>query len=168
MKPHFPLFTLVLLASVSIAQAADLTIPDLLPTPGNRIVGLWANTSRVGSCDTGELGPPGNQTVMFNAGGTFVDNPRFPAGGVPTPGGVVQRSIGLGTWNYNHRSRQYTLRQQFDLFLSTDYDGYTVIERTMRLSNDGNHITGPVVATRFNADGDLVFQLCGIAESTRL
>ncbi|CAN5621713.1 hypothetical protein BH23PSE2_BH23PSE2_12570 [soil metagenome] len=163
-----PLCILALLASAATVQAGGPATTGALATPANRIVGLWANVAQVGSCETGILGPQQRQTLMFNAGGTFVDNARFPPQGITTPGGVVQRSFGIGVWSYDPAVGQHSLRQQFDFYLSNAYDGYQVIERTMQLSNDGNQITGPVVATRYNADGTERLRQCGAAVSTRL
>ncbi|GAA4854776.1 hypothetical protein [Luteimonas vadosa] len=163
-----PLCILTLLASAGTVDAQGPATTGALATPANRIVGTWANVARVGSCATGVLGPALNQTLMYNAGGTMLDNPRFPPQGIATPGGVVQRSIGIGTWTYDPVSGQHFVRQQFDFFLSNVYDGYQVIETTRQLSNDGNRLTGPVVASRYNAAGELLFQQCGEAVSTRL
>ncbi len=163
-----PICMLALLASAATVQAGGPATTGALATPANRIVGLWANVAQVGSCETGILGPQQRQTLMFVAGGTFVDNARFPPQGITTPGGVVQRTIGIGVWSYDPAVGQHRLRQQFDLYLSNAYDGYQVIERTMQLSNDGNQITGPVVATRYNTDGTERLRQCGAAVSTRL
>jgi hypothetical protein len=80
----------------------------------------------------------------------------------------LQRSIGLGVWSYDPVSGQHSVRQQFDFYLNNVYDGYQVIETTRQLSNDGNQLTGPVVATRYNAAGAMLSRLCGEAVSTRL
>lgn len=160
--------TLALLAAACPALAGGPATTGGLDTPANRIVGTWSNISQVGSCVTGVLGPAQRQTLLFHAGGTFLDNPRFPPQGITTPAGVLQRSVGLGTWSYEPASGQHSLRQQFDFYLGNVYDGYQVIERTMLLSNDGNQISGPVLAIRFNAAGAETSRLCGEALSTRL
>ncbi len=164
-----PICMLALLASAATVQAGGPATTGALATPANRIVGVWSNVARVGGCTEGAvLGPEQRQTVMFDAGGTFLDNPRFPPQGIATPGGVLQRSIGLGTWKYEPASRQYSLRQQFDFYLNNGYDGYQVIERIMLLSHDGSRITGPVVASRYSAAGTLLSRQCGEAVSSRL
>lgn len=168
MKLPTALLTLTLLASAVPAHASGPSTTGALGTPANRIVGVWSNTSQVGSCDTGALGPVLRQTLMFHAGGTFLDNSRFAPQGIMTPGGVVQRSVGLGTWTYDPVSGEHSLRQQFDFYLNNAYDGYQVIERIMLLSNDLNTISGPVLAIRYNAAGAEMFRQCGVALSTRL
>jgi hypothetical protein len=172
MNLHAPLLAITLLATATAAHAELRRGPattGTLHTPASRIVGVWANTSRVGECaPDAALGPPQQQTLMFNSGGTFVDNSRFPPGGIPTPAGLLQRSIGLGTWRFDPTSGQYTLRQQFDFYRDNVYDGYMVIERGMQLSNDGNQITGSVDAKRYSAADALLSRQCGVAVSTRL
>lgn len=165
MKLPTALLTLTLLASAVTAHAQGTSTTG---APANGIVGTWSNIAQVGSCDTGILGPLLRQTLMFHAGGTFLDNSRFPPQGITTPAGVVQRSIGLGNWSYAPVSGEYSLRQQFDFYLDNVYDGYQVIERTMLLSNDRNEISGPVVAIRYNAAGVETSRQCGEAISTRL
>ncbi len=164
-----PICILSLLLSSGSAQAGSPATSGAVATPANRIVGLWANVARVGSCDPGSiLGPPLSQTLMYNAGGTIVDNPRFPPQGISTPGGVMQRTIGMGVWSYDPARGQHRVRQQFDFYLGNAYDGYQVVETTRQLSNDGNTLTGPVVTTRYNADGTERFRQCGMAVSSRL
>ena len=168
MKLPTALSTLTLLASAVTAHAGGPATTGALPTPANRIVGTWSNVAQVGPCDTGVLGPLLYQTLQYHAGGTILDNPRFPPSGINTPGGVVQRSIGLGNWSYDPAGRHYTVRQQFDFYLNSAYDGYQVIQTTRQLSNDGNELGGPVVAIRYNAAGVEPSRLCGEALSPRL
>ncbi len=169
MKLRNPLLLACLLTLAAPAVAAGPATTGALATPANRIVGLWANVARVGSCQPGSiLGPQLRQTLMYNAGGTIVDNSRFPPQGITTPGGVVQRTIGMGVWSYDPATGQHSVRQQFDFYLSNAYDGYQVVETTRQLSNDGNTLTGPVVTTRYNADGTERLRQCGAAVSTRL
>ncbi len=163
-----PICILALLASAASVQAGGPATTGALATPANRIVGRWANVAQVGSCETGILGPQLRQTLMYNAGGTMVDNSRFPPQGITTPGGVVQRTIGMGVWSYHPATGQHSVRHQFDFYLSNAYDGYMVVETTRQLSNDGNTLTGPVVTTRYNAGGTERFRQCGVAASTRL
>lgn len=163
-----PICISALLVCAGAAQAGHPATTGALNTPANRIVGLWSNIARVGSCETGILGPQLRQTLMYNAGGTIVDNSRFPPQGITTPGGVVQRTIGMGIWSYHPRTGQHKVRQQFDFYLSNVYDGYQVVEVTRQLSNDRNTLTGPVVTTRFNADGTVRSRECGEAVSTRI
>ena len=159
-----------LLASAGPALAGSPTTTGALATPANRIVGVWKNTALVGSCNGGPAMPP-RQTLVFHAGGTFLDNSLFPPQGVPGIagiGGIHQRSIGVGAWSYDPLTDQYTLDQRFDWFVDNQYHGYQVVHRTILLSNDGNAAAGPVQTTRYAADGTVVMALCGTASSTRL
>lgn len=173
MNLHAPLLALTLLAAAMTAEAETRRGPaytGALNTPAARIVGAWSNTSRVGPCN-GSPGGPGQQTLLFHAGGTFLDNSRFPPGGIPNILGIAgnhQRSIGVGTWQYDPRSGEYTLEQRFDWFVDNSYHGYQVIERRILLSNDGQTASGPVIATRYAANGDMIVRLCGNALSERL
>lgn len=155
------LIATTLMATAGQAIAAGPTTTGASAAQGNRVVGIWSNASQVGPC-----GQPatttGDNTVIFQAGGTLVDNPRAPAG---TP---TQRSIGLGVWSYNRATGQYSQRVQFDWFLNGAYDGYQVVWRDFLLSNDGNVASGDVTTARYNADGSVRAELCGSAVSNRI
>ena len=166
MNRLIPLCTLALLAAAATAQAAS----PLNAPKASRIVGAWANTSYVGPCG-GAPGAGQQQTIVFNAGGTFLDNARFPPGGIPNLSGIPgthQRSIGVGTWDYNRLTDQFTLDQRFDWFVNGAYHGYQVVLRTIQVSGDGSMLSGPVHTVRYTAAGQVVGELCGHAESTRL
>lgn len=168
MKLHLPAFTLALLATATLAHAGSPTTTGALATPANRIVGLWSNIAQVGPCG-GVVGGQLRQTLLFEAGGTFVDNSRFPPQGIPGANGVQQRSIGLGTWSYDPVTTQYSLKQRFDWFVNNQYNGYQVVERAhMLLSNDGKTLASDVHTVRYAANGAVIAELCGSATSTRL
>lgn len=159
-------FSLALAIAATAANAGPSTT-GALPTPANRIVGSWSNVATTGPCNA----PPtssGNQTLVFSAGGTFFDNPRFPPGGIGAPGALRQRSIGMGTWTYDPKTGEYRVDQQFDWYLNNAYDGYQTIHRTIVLSSDGNTASGPVLSIRYNAAGVATSEICGNAVSTRL
>lgn len=163
MDIRIPLLATALAAGLASANAtaADPAIDGALSTPANRVVGLWSNESLVGPCD-GTAVSRGRNTVIFNAGGTLVDNPGAPAGT------ASQRSIGLGTWSYAPRTGKYAQRVQFDCFVNGVYDGYQTVDREFLLGNGNDIASGPVVTLRYNADGSLRARLCGSATSTRL
>lgn len=165
-------FTIALLALASLPAVAggDPARNGALATPANRIIGLWSNVAQVGPCGGGANATI-RQTLMFEAGGGFIDNAPFPPQGVPNVYGVAginQRSIGLGTWSYDPLTARYTLDQRFDWFVDNAYHGYQVVHRTVLLSNNGNTASGPVHTTRYAANGSVVIELCGSAVSTRL
>lgn len=156
--------TLLLAAAFMAVLPAVPASPATTGVPATRagqVVGLWSNESLVGPCGATPT-QRGHNTVIFNAGGTLVDNPRAPTGT------AVQRSIGLGTWSYEPRAGQYIQHLQFDWFANGAYDGYQTVDRTFLLSNDGNRASGAVVTTRYNADGSKRAEFCGNAVSTRL
>ena len=161
---------LLALASLPAVAGGDPPRNGALATPANRIIGVLSNVAQVGPCG----GTPNSairQTLMFEAGGGFVDNAPFPPQGVPNVYGVVglnQRSIGLGTWSYDPLTSRYTLDQRFDWFVNNAYHGYQVVHRTIQLSNDGQTAAGPVNTVRYAANGSVVIELCGSAVSTRL
>lgn len=163
-----------LLLTLAIAAAAPATALDPatsggLAGPANRIVGAWANNAFVGPCGGAPSPNALKQTLVFHAGGTFLDNSRFPPQGIVTPNGVMQRSIGVGTWKYSPLTGQWSLAQRFDWYKNNVYDGYQVITRSSILLSGGDETAaGPVYVARYNAAGVLVMEQCGYAESTRL
>jgi hypothetical protein len=160
MKPRALFIAASLLAALPAISGSPATT-GVPATPAGRVVGLWSNESLVGPCGATPA-QRGRNTVIFNAGGTLVDNPRAPMGG------AVQRSIGLGTWSYEPRTKQYSQHLQFDWFVNGAYDGYQTVDRAFVLSNDGNRASGAVVTTRYNADDSKRAEFCGNAVSTRL
>lgn len=169
MNPCFPLFAALLAASAPVLAGGPNTT-GAIATPANRIVGAWANRVMVGPCNAAP-NQPLRQTLLFHAGGTFLDNSPFPPQGVPGVAGVAgihQRSIGVGTWEYDPLTGRHALDQRFDWFVDNQYHGYQVVEREIQLGTDGNVAAGPVRTTRYRADGTILFQLCGWATSTRL
>lgn len=157
-------------ALASNAIAASPASNGALPVPANRIVGLWSNVATTGPCGVTPVAQ-GRQTLTFSAGGTFLDNPRFPPNGLADLNGIPgthQRSIGIGTWDYNPRTGQYTVHQQFDWYVNNAYHGYQTVRRDILLSNDGEQAAGSVQTVRYAASGAIVAELCGSAVSTRI
>lgn len=151
------------------AAAGDPFATGAMPVPANRIVGVWDNAAYVGPCGGTPSATPARQTVVFHAGGTFLDNARYPPQGIATPNGTMQRSIGVGSWEYSPRTGRWSLEQRFDFFKNNVYDGYQVISRSsILLSSDGKTMAGPVHAYRYDAAGTLVLEQCGTATATRL
>lgn len=168
MKAHPSLLLGALLAAAPAFAGPAET--GALAVPANRIVGAWSNVAQVGPCG-GSLGDTQRQTLVFQAGGTFLDNARFPPAGLPNLMGIAgthQRSIGVGTWRYEPRTGQWSLSQRFDWYVDNAYHGYQVVERTIVLSNDRNTASGPVRTVRYAANGAILAQLCGQAVSTRI
>lgn len=141
-----------------------------LPTPSDRIVGLWATEATVGPCNASPVTPIRN-TLLFQAGGTVIENPRIGPGGAPNVAGVpgvYQRSQGLGTWSYDPFRRKYFVHLQFDNYVDNAYHGYSTVDREIALSKEGLLASGPIRSARFTADGTLMSEVCGEAVSSRL
>ncbi|GAB3735452.1 hypothetical protein GCM10028862_19240 [Luteimonas pelagia] len=163
--------TIRILAAAGLLAAAPAAVANgLLASPASHIVGTWSNVALVGPCG-GTPGDAQRQTLVFNSGGTFLDNARMPPQGLPNLLGIAgthQRSIGIGTWSYNATNREYTVVQRFDWYVDNAYHGYQVVERTLQLSANRRTAAGPVRTARYNAAGQKLLELCGVAESTRL
>jgi hypothetical protein len=136
---------------------------------GNRIAGLWSTEAVIGPCNATPTIQIRN-TLLFHAGGTLVDNPRFPPNGIPVAGttGVYQRVQGLGTRSYNPAKRRYFLHLQFDRYVNNVYDGFSTVDREITLSSRAMVATGPVTSANYNVNGELMSEVCGEATSTRL
>jgi hypothetical protein len=138
--------------------------------PGNRIVGLWGTEGLVGPCG----GTPNltiRNTLLFHAGGTLVETPRFGPNGTATgPNNtlIFQRTQALGTWVYDRSQRVYYIHLRFDNYVDNVYHGYSIVEREIKLSNGGMLASGPVRSTRYLANGQILSEVCGEASSTPL
>ncbi len=136
----------------------------------NRIVGLWSTEALVGPCGATPLTPIRN-TLLFHAGGTVVENPRSPPGGVPNAAGIpgnYQRGQALGTWVYDPGSQRYFIHLRFDNFVDNAYHGYSTVDREITLTKRGTYAAGPVRSARYAANGTLISEVCGEAVSTPL
>jgi hypothetical protein len=172
MQSHKTAVAAILLSACAAlpATAADPALTGALPTPANRIVGLWEAVAEVGPCG----GTPGNRiaaTITYHAGGTLSETNTMPIAGIPNLQGVPgnnQRGPGMGTWKYNPVTRQYSLSFRFNWFVNGVYHGYQQIERTgLLLSTDGQLLSGPVHATRYLADGTRYAEFCGRETAVR-
>lgn len=171
MNKSLPLSLIAVLAVASATAHAQQNPARTgsLAVPANKIVGLWDTQPSVAPCGgPSPAGPHGHTTLLFNAGGTWVENPQFPPSGVPAAGGVSQRSGGLGVWSYDPLTARYTAHMRFDWYLNGVYDGYQTVDRTILLSSDGKLASGPVRSTRYAADGSVIVKLCGSAVGARL
>ena len=160
-----------LFACANLAVAAEPETMVVSGAAANRIVGLWSTEAEVKPCGTDVPPSPVRNTLLFQAGGTIVENPLFPSGGVEGAAGVpgvYQRSQALGTWTYNPTTGRYWIHLQFDNFIDAAFVGVGVVDRQAWMTNKGMKIQGPVSATRYAADGSVLVQLCGRAVSTRL
>jgi hypothetical protein len=172
MKPfRFLCLVALLLALGAATAAAGPANTGALGVPANRIVGLWSTEGLVRPCGTALPLSPVRNTLLFQAGGTVVENPRFPPGGAPNVFGVPginQRGQALGTWEYDPATDRYWMHLRFDWFVDGAYHGYMTVDREIQLSGNGLQASGPVWSTRYTVDGNVIAQVCGEAVSTRL
>jgi hypothetical protein len=108
-------------------------------------------------------------TLLFHAGGTVVENPRFPPAGFPDVAGVpgvYQRGQALGTRTYDPQRHKYWIHLRFDNFVDSVYHGCSTVDREMSLSG-GIVASGPVRSIRYLANGSLMSEVCGEAVSAR-
>ncbi len=159
-----PLLAAATLAVCSTAIAGDHHDRDDV---ANRIVGLWESLGLVGPCD-GVAGTTIRNTLLFNAGGTLVENPRIGQDGIPNAAGTYWRGQALGTWVYDRSKRIYFINLRFDNYVNNVYNGYSIVEREITLTNRGMLASGPVRSTRYFLDGTLPVAVCGQATSTPL
>lgn len=145
------------------ASAGGPTTTGALATPANRIVGLWETSADVRPCNTSIPTRNVRNTLLFNAGGTVIENPRA----LPTVAGAG-RSFAIGTWDYDPDTGRYGGMLRFDNYADGLYIGYQTVDRDMVLNADASIAAGTVVVTGYNAGGTQVIQLCGSAVSTRL
>lgn len=163
---------LLAVAASAPASARDVATTGMLPVPANHLVGLWRTDIYVSfeACSPGAPEPPliGHNTIVFNTGGTLVENSQTPPAGIP--GQPQMRTFGLGSWSYNPRTGQYKVLVRFDWYESATgaYAGYAEVDRTILLSSNRRTAYGPVVATRFAPDGSVLWTLCGRGVSHRL
>ncbi len=160
----------LLSALLTISSTASAHGFGELIGPGARIVGAWSTEALVGPCNA-TPGQPVRNTLLFHAGGTLIDVPRFGPNGVPNVlgiPGIYQRGQGLGTWTYNPFNRRFYIHLQFDNYVDNIYHGYSTVDREITLSNGGMLATGPVTSSRYKADGTLISEVCGHATSTPL
>lgn len=129
-----------------------------LPTRANQIVGLWETRGTVSDCVTGQPVLQVRNNLLFQAGGTLVEN--------IAP--VTSRNMGMGVWSYDPASGVYAMVLRYDRFNSGTRVGWSTVERQLHMSDDGQTISGEVRATGFNLDGSVSSELCGEATSTRL
>jgi hypothetical protein len=172
MKPfRFLCLVALLLALGAATAAAGPANTGALGVPANRIAGLWSTEGLVRLCGTELPFSPVRNTLLFHAGGTVVENPRTPPGGVQNAFGVPgtnQRGQALGTWEYHPATNRYWIHLRFDWFVDGVYHGYMTVDREIQLSTDGLQGSGPVSSTRYTADGTVIAQVCGEAVSSRL
>lgn len=158
-------------AAPTAASGASQNIQVVWGWPASRIVGAYQSDADVRKCGTTFPLNHVTNNIIFNAGGTVTESPRFPpagaydAFGIP---GLFTRTAGLGTWSYNPRTRSYSMSMRYDYFVDGAYNGTGTVERNIVLSADGTLASGPVQSSLYTTTGNTVIDLCGDAVSKRL
>lgn len=159
------LLTLALAATPALAGGPATT--GALATQANRIVGTWRISASVdgANCTSGIPGPAlaVDTYLMFHAGGTVTELPRIPVTNIPTP-----RTFGIGNWYYDPASGTYYGTLRFDWYANGIRQGYTTVDREIRLEANGDAMTGSAVAVRHLENGTEVFSQCGPATGARI
>ncbi len=156
-------FALAACLAPTCASAGGPATTGALATPANRIVGLWETIANVRPCNTTIPLREIRNTLLFNAGGTVIENPRT----LPKVAGAG-RSFAIGTWNYDPDTRRYGGMLRFDNYSDGVYAGYQTVDRDIVLNAAASIASGTVVSTAYDANGNQLIQLCGTATSTRL
>lgn len=137
----------------------------------SRLVGTYQSDAQVRPCGTFLPYIPVLNTISFQAGGTVIENARFPPAGLPNVFGIpglFTRTMGLGSWSYNPSTRVYAMSLRYDFFENGAFYGTGVVTREIQLSADANTGSGSVRSTVYAANGSVIVDLCGEATSTRL
>ncbi|HEX5489471.1 MAG TPA: hypothetical protein VFX04_10050 [Rhodanobacteraceae bacterium] len=162
--------TAIAVAVLAITTAADAATARPAAEPqttsgwfANRIVGAYQTSAQVRECGTAGPDDTFINTIIFNAGGTVVAMPRFP----PQGAGNYSRTVDMGTWAYHPGKNHYTVSLHFYGFVNGQLQGTSHVERDLRISTDGNSVSGPVHTTTYAPDGSVILEQCGTATSTR-
>ncbi len=126
---------------------------------GVGIEGAWDVQTTTVDCTTGvPLSPPGKSLVMYNEGGTYIEE----ASGVPPS----RRYPGLGVWRHVYE-RTYALAfKAFQYNADGTSNGKIVVNLEVEHNLDDT-TTSTAVARVYNAAGDLVATRCVNAVGTR-
>jgi hypothetical protein len=163
--------TILAVAILGLSTAAGATSGNARPenqtTSGwfaNRIVGAYVTLAQVRECGSEDPYETVNNAILFNQGGTVIAIPRYPPGGA----NGYSRTNDMGTWSYDRATNHYSLRLRYDSFTDGAYTGYSIVERDLTMALDRNSVSGPVHVTTYDPNGNVVYEACGTATSTRL
>lgn len=149
---------LALLAGNVAAQNGSPGTTGALPTPANRIVGLWHVQVTVGPCAGGPT-----ETFLalanYHAGGTLSDTNKNP----PTT-----RGPGFGIWEHQGNGL-YKTRFQFMRYLPDgSFAGLNDIQPTVILNDAGTSYSSAVFGRVLNVAGHVLVEVCGTANGERV
>jgi hypothetical protein len=152
-------------ASAGAAGARPAVQPET--TSGwfaNRIVGAYETSAQVRECGSSDPYDSVTNTIIFNGGGTVTATPRFP----PQGANGYSRTNDMGTWSYQPATSHYSVRLRYDNFTNGAFTGSSIVERDLAMALDRNSVSGSVHVTTYDTSGNVVYEACGNATSTRL
>lgn len=161
MHPSRPLAVLVLalLAGNVAAQNGSPNTTGALPTPANRIVGLWQVQVNVGPCANPNIRESFLALSNYHAGGTLSDTNMNP----PTT-----RGPGFGIWEHQGHGL-YKTRFQFARYLPDgSFDGLLDVQPTVILNAAGTSYSADVFAQVLDDEGNVLLDVCGTANGERV
>jgi hypothetical protein len=157
LKTQIVVIALGLAASTSLVWSADRPARVATPT----IEGVWQVTRCRANCETGEcIGSPVPALITFHRDGTMTAYANPPGTGpLDTPeAGVWQREPGSQNYSFHDVSYVYDEAGAFA--------GSGVVTANVHLTN-ANSFTYSAAIEFFDADGNLLFTICGHSEGTR-
>ncbi len=159
MKLRHPVLLACLFAVAAPAAASGPATTGALPTPANRIVGLWQVVVTVGPCANPQVRESFFALANYHAGGTLTDTNKNP----PT-----SRGPGFGVWEHQGNGL-YKTRFQFMRYLSDgSFAGLNDIQPTVILNNAGTSYSATVYGRVLNVAGNVLVEVCGTANGERV
>jgi len=158
-KHTFIALALTAACGQSLAASPATSWQGGLPPLGeNRIVGLWRVAATIAPCQGGPA-KSFSALIAVHAGGTFTSTDNNP---VPSNGPAQ------GVWKYLGQNH-YAMRMQFFSFAPTGANvGSADIRQDTTLDWRGNAYTSTVDALRLDTHGNVLVELCGTSQGTRV
>jgi hypothetical protein len=153
LKTQIVVIILALAASASLVWGADRPAREATPT----IQGVWQLVRHGVDCQTGEDLPISFPAIVtFHGDGTMT--------GDTGPFGTTDE---YGSWQRQPGSQNYSFREVFYVYDENEVFALSgVISATVHLT-DANSLSYTSTIEIFDADGNLLFTLCGRATGTR-
>jgi hypothetical protein len=161
MRPTKQLLVII----AALATATSLVPAEAQQSSGKQsLVGTWQVVRHGVDCVTGErLGPDFPALMTFNQGGTLNAYAIPPNGTTPAltspEYGVFSREPGRGNFSFRDVGYSYDSDGAFT--------GSSIITATGQLAADGNSFTYDATVAFYDAQGNLLFTICGMATATR-
>lgn len=162
MNIAIPLLT-ALIAFAAAGTDARATPPSVNSPPlwhaANRIVGVFEFQVQTFNCTTGVPGASFRASSVFHAGGTLEDtNTRPPA----------SRGPAFGVWTRGAHAREYvTSSRLYRDNPDGSFAGVNQVERTLRLSRDGNRASSDITVRILGPNQELLATDCATQEGMR-